>query len=376
MGSAIRSTTSPAHNDTHQSIMKLNMVGGSKTFLAGLLLNKASAQQCDRAGGISPAFAQLFQLTNPFTQPRFDEKMTGLSFEKADFEMRKWQVQTKTKQDIQRIVGGYDTPDGEAPYYVRILQCAPDGCSYCGATWISQTTILTAAHCVKSQTTEMYYYLNPSNNAYNGAGPAVASWVTHECWDENASLWGNGFDIALLTVNNLADTVEVIRLAEPSDYSALPTGYPSNANDFVSYGFGRTDGDGVNGIPGVLQRTYGIEYLNCGLMVYATGSRDDILCFKVANEHAICQGDSGGPRTKNGKQYALHSGYLASSDTPDAHCATNSDFNTDSPYSYTNIGMAGSMSFDTSVATYIDWIKVNSDYTTTGVFFFGEDANV
>jgi len=91
----------------------------------------------------------------------------------------------------------------------------------------------------------MYYYLNPSNNAYNGAGASVASWVTHECWDENASIWDNGFDIALLTVDNLAKSVEVIRLAEAIDYSNLPTGYPSNVNDFVSYGFGMTDGEGV-----------------------------------------------------------------------------------------------------------------------------------
>ena len=158
--------------------------------------------------------------------------------------MRTWQMQTKPKQDIKRIVGGYDTPNDEAPYYVRILSCTNGAdCGLCGATWISQTTILTAAHCVVSESTEMYYYLNPSNNAYNEAFASVASWVTHECWDEK-KIWDNGFDIALLTVDNLAKSVEVIRLAEAIDYSNLPTGYPSNVNDFVSYGFGRTDGEG------------------------------------------------------------------------------------------------------------------------------------
>ena len=126
----------------------------------------------------------------------------------------------------------------------------------------------------------------------------------------------------------------------------------------------------------MLQRTYGIEYLNCGLIVFSSGSRDDIMCFKVQNEHAVCQGDSGGPRIKNGKQYALHSGFIFNSSVPDSVCSTNSDLNVNSPYNYTNIGLGGSLSFDTSVAEYLDWIKTNSDYTATGVFFFGEDAGV
>ena len=111
-------------------------------------------------------------------------------------------------------------------------------------------------------------------------------------------------------------------------------------------------------------------------MVYSAGSRDDIMCFKVQNEHAICQGDSGGPRTKNGKQYSLHSGFISNGNLPDAVCSTNSDLDVNSPYSYTSIGLGGSLSFDTSVAEYVDWIKTNSDYTTTGVFFFGEDAGI
>ena len=124
----------------------------------------------------------------------------------------------------------------------------------------------------------------------------------------------------------------------------------------------------------MLQRTYGIEYLNCGLIVFSSGSRDDIMCFKVQNEHAICQGDSGGPRIKNGKQYGLLSGFLST--VPNSDCSTNSNLNVNSPYSDTNIGLEGTLSFDTSVAKYIDWIKRNSDYTTTGVFFYGEDTSI
>ena len=191
--------------------------------------------------------------------------MGGLSFEDADSKMKAWQMQTKTKQslpyfkqDIQRIVGGYDTPDGEAPYYVRVIQCTNDAnCGSCGATWISQTTILTAAHCVNSGSTDMFYYVNPSVNAYEVVGASVASWVTHECWDENNSIWDDGFDIALLTVDNLLEPVEVIRLADASDYSNLPTGYPSNVKDFVSYGFGRTDGDGIK----ERRKFVGIQYI-------------------------------------------------------------------------------------------------------------------
>ena len=114
--------------------------------------------------------------------------------------------------DINRIVNGYDTPAGEAPYYVRIVQCTNGGsCGYCGATWISETTILTAAHCISSTTTEMFYYMNPESNAYNGAGNTVSSWNVHECWDENESIFNNAWDIAVLTVPQVAD-VEIVRL--------------------------------------------------------------------------------------------------------------------------------------------------------------------
>ena len=137
-------------------------------------INIIASQSCTRSAN-SQIFNQLFQMTNPFKAQSFDEQgEAGLTFTEADQKMRQWQLQVKTKRDINRIVNGYDTPAGEAPYYVRIVSCNSQGsCSTCGASWISQTKILTAAHCISSDTTDMYYYLNPESNAQVGdQGPA------------------------------------------------------------------------------------------------------------------------------------------------------------------------------------------------------------
>ena len=54
--------------------------------------------------------------------------------------------------------------------HVRILACNPNlnqGCFTCGASWISGKYILTAAHCVEPDQTDISFFNNPTSNAYN-----------------------------------------------------------------------------------------------------------------------------------------------------------------------------------------------------------------
>ena len=348
----------------------------TKNLALTAVLGLAHGQTCPRSS--ESAMNLLFSVIMPtkytdYTVKSWLSENESLTFKEGERKLQQWQMGIRAKNTIQRIVNGYDTPADEAPYYVRILSCQNGAsCGTCGASWISSTTILTAAHCHASNGTDIYYYKNPSDNSLQPSytSPNVDSWIFHPCWDENGSLFQENYDVLVLTVTD-AEPPMPIRLATPVNFAGLSSSYPSGNNDFISYGFGRTIGDGSDPTPSVLQRTYGIEYFSCSLIVYANGiNRDDILCFNIENEHAICQGDSGGPRTKDSILYGLHSGFL--SNTGGADCATNSNLNAESPYSPTNIMMTGSFSFDVSVAHYRDWIIENSDYSTDGVEFYGD----
>ena len=229
----------------------------------------SASQSCPRSGTVNSnsIYASLFpEATAKTREPE------NLTFEEGDALLKEWQ-KSVSEANEQRIVNGYDTPAGEAPFYVRIMSCTNGAsCGTCGASWISSTTILTAAHCHSSTATDIYYYKNPTDNSLQPsyASPAVDSWMFHPCWDENGSLFQENYDVLILRVTDASPSMP-IRLATPENQAALSTSYPSGENNFVSYGFGRTAGDGSDPTPAVLQRTYGIEYFNCTLSAYAYG---------------------------------------------------------------------------------------------------------
>jgi len=193
-----------------------------------------------------------------------------------------------TKMGEAFIVGGSAVASGGAPYQVSLQTSS----HFCGGTIISNTWIMTAAHCVVGQN------VNNINIRYNslthnagGAMVKAAQLIPHENYDS----YNIDNDIALIrlaTALTLGQTnAQAIGLpAQGSDPAA-------NANAFITgWGYTREGGSlsttmqGVN-TPIVARATCNTAYAQYG------GVTNNMFCAGIypAGGQDACQGDSGGP---------------------------------------------------------------------------------
>ena len=282
----------------------------------------------------------------------------------------------------QKIIGGLFASDLEAPYYVRLVSCEIDNpnhssCQTCGGSWISDTDILSAGHCVSRDDKHVFYYLNPDDNSLvNEPSGKVSSWKHHECWDHRTTLvYADGYDIMILRVEG-ANFKDPVRLATSEEYQRLRFSNHPSDEYFVSYGFGNTGLSPFSTMPASLKKTFETQYFRCDLL-NTFNNRPDIMCYETVNSHTIFTGDSGGPRVQNGIQYGIHSGFywpnqlFAMQNSGSCiTCGMNSVFTDDGNGGYS---LAGGVSVDTAIGNYYTWIRGNSNYNPDGVFF-GEEG--
>ena len=165
--------------------------------------------------------------------------------------------------------------------HVRILACNPNlnqGCFTCGASWISGKYILTAAHCVEPDQTDISFFNNPTSNAYNNRVSGTIKTIKHhECWDFDVTDFAlTGYDIMLLEADTDEEFDQPIRLSTTEQLDDLNDFYPSG-HEFISYGFGQTS-TGNNARPAFLQKTDPpVEYMRCDLLIFYN-NRNDIMC--------------------------------------------------------------------------------------------------
>jgi secreted trypsin-like serine protease len=189
------------------------------------------------------------------------------------------------------IVGGSLAADGAWPMTVFLtLYTSATSASACGGTVVAPFVILTAAHCVASDSGQVSIIAASATVASNDAGSTQTVFASQVSWHSSYRGAGLGFDIALLRLAEPVTVDPVSLSAESSDATLTASGATATA-----VGWGTTSEGGVVSqflrqvdIPVVANATcagqLGETILATWVCAGATeGGRD------------TCQGDSGGP---------------------------------------------------------------------------------
>ncbi|KAM9294882.1 transmembrane protease serine 11E-like [Morus bassanus] len=190
---------------------------------------------------------------------------------------------------VERIVGGQRAQDGEWPWQASIQL---DGTHRCGASVISNTWLVTAAHCFRGEsdprrwTASFGILLRPPKQK-----KFVRRIIIHERYSN--SIFDHEYDVA------------VVELASPIEFTSdvhsvcLPEAshvFPDNASCFVT-GWGALENDGysVNHLRQAEVKLISTTTCN-SRQVYGGAIKPGMLCAGYLEGHVdACQGDSGGP---------------------------------------------------------------------------------
>jgi len=196
-----------------------------------------------------------------------------------------------------KIVGGVEAAENQWPWIVALFI---DDAWFCGGALISDTHVLTAAHCVEGAT--YFDIMAGAHNVRASSEPhrvEITSYngFTHENWDSN----------------NLANDVALIELPSKiafNDYikpSCLPAkGDTADAGELVTaIGWGKPS-DSAGGISPVLRMVADLPIITnqeCNAIYGIVGP--GVVCINTTGGKGTCNGDSGGPlNTKSGMKAA------------------------------------------------------------------------
>lgn len=199
-----------------------------------------------------------------------------------------------TPRETPRIIGGEDALPGAYPFMVSVQRLARGGTDHarhwCGATLISPSWVLTAAHCVVGDRPEALAMLGGQSRLSTEASPRpsnVRAIHVHPAYD-GGSL---AHDVALVHLREpLADATPVaLRLTADASYL-------TPRRDFTVIGWGDTDAGDGQVLPTRLQtvQTPFVPFAQCQQAYAGELRRGKVIC---AGREGIdsCQGDSGGP---------------------------------------------------------------------------------
>ncbi|KAG0723293.1 Proclotting enzyme [Chionoecetes opilio] len=189
-----------------------------------------------------------------------------------------------------RIVGGAEAREGEYPWLVVIILKTSQGTYLCGASLITRTHLLSAAHCVKTNDIQVTAWVGLYNiKTKDGAEQySVTKYSRHPHYDKDQHI----YDVAIMTLEKSVawkDSIGPICLAPPGDYVGKMA---------VVAGWGTTSYKGKR--PAVLHEV-ALEIITrkeCEEAYKKSEYNLDILeshmCAASAGKDS-CQGDSGGP---------------------------------------------------------------------------------
>lgn len=204
------------------------------------------------------------------------------------------------------IIGGDDADQGEFPHQVsmQISFLWVIEQHICGATVISESWVLTAAHCIKGTPwyTSNFILAGKTNLGRTEEGQqrrAVKKRFVHEKYQWNNNNGVGPFDIGLLLLKSplqLSDTVKIARLPVQG---AIPTGVATLS------GWGSTSTSQTPVMPSQLQKETLpiISFEDCNAFMEAASQgednplRDTNVCvgYLQTKGQGACSGDSGGP---------------------------------------------------------------------------------
>jgi secreted trypsin-like serine protease len=195
------------------------------------------------------------------------------------------------------IIGGTDADPGEFPWQLSQQRQGVLGSwsHSCGASLLSSTRALSAAHCVDGAAVNILRVMAGTNDREdtNAVIVNLASYTTHENYNDGTSSFAN--DIAILAFSG-----SIAANGDNIQFLSLPA---DNSNNFagqtcVISGWGRTDS--TNNLPQLLQKapTGVITTAECATRmapVNGASVTDNVICLFNADNIGSCNGDSGGP---------------------------------------------------------------------------------
>ncbi|XP_050311500.1 trypsin-1 isoform X2 [Anthonomus grandis grandis] len=197
-----------------------------------------------------------------------------------------------------RIVGGRPTGVNHYPWIARIVY---DGRFQCGASLVSESYVITAAHCVrKLKRSKIRVILGDHDMSTTADVPAkmraVSAIIRHRNFDTDTY----NHDIALLKLRKKVDFSSSIRPI------CLPANRDPAGKVGTVVGWGRTSEGGS--LPNVVQEVQVpiLTLSQCRAMKYRAAKITTYMLCAGKGAQDSCQGDSGGPLlVHNGDKYEI-----------------------------------------------------------------------
>jgi len=139
------------------------------------------------------------------------------------------------------IIGGHEVPQGTYPFQAS-LQLAANGKHHCGATLVSPTTLLTAAHCVFDEQKQKFHpdQLRAAigrvslSDTGQGEERGIAAIAIDPRYEDNRS-----YDIAYLSLTEPVTDITPVALPAPDARSPLAA--PGRTATIVGWGYTEAD---------------------------------------------------------------------------------------------------------------------------------------
>jgi len=245
------------------------------------------------------------------------------------------------------IIGGVEATPGEFPWQLSQQRQGATWSHSCGASLLSNTRALSAAHCVDGASVSVLRViagLHARSDTSNAVTSNLASYKMHELYGSGPGTYPN--DIAILTL-----ATPIAANGGTIQYADLPD---DNTDQFegrrcIISGWGRTSASST--LPDVLQKVdIGIiSTAECNQRMApvsgATATEGMVCLYDTSAGLGSCNGDSGGP---------LNCNYPAATDSRRV------------VFGVTSWGISGGGSCLTSypsvytrTAAYLDWINAN-----------------
>jgi len=196
-----------------------------------------------------------------------------------------------------RIVGGHEVnPPHSQPHQVALFI---DGMYFCGGSLISETKVLTAAHCTQhAHRVKVVLGAHDPKNDAEAVEITATEFAVHPDWDQSDI--GGGNDVSVITLPEpatLTETIKTIELAESA---------PTVGSQTTVTGWGKTR-DFLGGLSKVLMEVEVpiISQKDCEAAFSGESISKTILCTSGEGAKGTCSGDSGGPLQFEGKQVGI-----------------------------------------------------------------------
>jgi trypsin len=196
------------------------------------------------------------------------------------------------KQTTSRIVGGTPATAGQVPYIYSLRRTSHS----CGGSILSETKLITAAHCVQGAApTAITIRYNSLQHASGGTLVNIASIVVHPQYSSST------IDYDVATMRTAAPLTLGGTQTNADSIALVPAGYDPNPPDSVLVsGWGTTSESGSLSANLLVVNIPVITRAQCNQQYGAGSITARMFCAGVpAGGIDACQGDSGGPYVIN-----------------------------------------------------------------------------